>query len=343
MEVAKRVRFTIIIPARNAEAYIGRALDSLWAQTFRNFEVFVVDDGSDDETWCIARGYQLKFHPEIELPVFQTRQGVSGARNYGSGTAGGEYILFLDADDTYEPTALETLDNCIRKNNNPDILFSGYNRVAEDQSLIKPFSYDFPKCTGAQLAADYLNKKSYTHLGALCFSHLFLAENNLRFDRRFSFAEDIVFTTQAFLLAETVCSTNTTIHNWTLRKGSTIYTNTTERFQSLAAIASLYDFQAKHNIKSRQLSTAISNHYAMLLLDTVNTLSWLGCDTATLNSEIDKQVDFSFLFPYIHLQPRLRAGVLELRYRRNAYLQRIKHKAIPANFVKSSKANFDAK
>ena len=185
-EVAKRVRFTIIISTYNAEAYIGRALDSLWAQTFRNFEVFVVDDGSDDETWCIARGYQLKFYPEIELPVFQTRQGVSGARNYGSGTAGGEYILFLDADDTYEPTALETIDRCIRENNNPDVLFSGYNRVAEDQSLIKPFSYSFPNCTGVQLAADYLNKKSYTHLGALCFSHMFFAKNNLRFELRFA-------------------------------------------------------------------------------------------------------------------------------------------------------------
>ena len=305
--------------------------------------MFVVDDGFDDKTWCIARGYQLKFYTEIELPVFQTRQGVSGARNYGSGTAGGEYILFLDADDTYEPTALETLDRCIRENNNPDILFSEYNRVAEDQTLIKPFSYTFPNCTGIQLAVDYLNKKSYTHLGSLCFSHLFLAENNLRFDHRFCFAEDIVFSTQAFLFAKTVCSTNTTIHNWTLRKGSTIYTNTTERFQSLSAIASLRDFQAKHNIKSKQLSMAIANHYAMLLLDTVNTLSWLGCDQATLNSETSKHVDFSLLFPYIHLQSRLRSGILGLRFRRKSYLQRIQSKAIPINFVKSSKDTFNAK
>jgi hypothetical protein len=340
---AARVRFSIIIPTHNAETFLGRAIESVLSQSFRNFEIIIVDDKSDDDTWSIARKYQQRHHPENEISIFNGDCGVSDSRNVGYATAGGEYILFLDADDTYEPTALETLDKCIRENNNPDILFSGYNRVAEDQTLIKPFSYLFPNCTGVQLAVDYLNKKSYTHLGALCFSHLFLAENNLWFDRRLSFAEDIVFATQAFLLAKTVCSTNTTIHNWTLRKGSTIYTNTTDRFQSLSAIASLKDFQLKNKFKSKQLSKAIANHYAMLLLDTVNTLSWLGSDTATLNSEIDKQVDFSFLFPYIHLQPRLRTGVLGLRYRRKAYLQRIQSKAIPINFVKTSKDSFDAK
>lgn len=343
MIVAKRVRFTIIIPAHNAEAFLERALNSVFNQSFRNFEILVIDDRSEDNTWGIARKFQQRCHPEIEMTIYNSDRGVSDACNVGYTATGGEYILFLDADDTYEPTALETLDRCIRENHNPDILFSGYNRVAEDQTLIKPFSYSFPNCTGIQLAVDYLNKKSYTHLGALCFSHLFLAENNLRFDHRFCFVEDLVFSTQAFLLAKTVCSTNTTIHNWTLRKGSTIYTNTTERFQSLLAIASLRNFQAKHNIKSKQLSIAIANHYAMLLLDTINTLLWHGCNTATINSEISRHVDFSLLFPYVHLQSRLKTGVLGLRFRRKAYLQRIQSKAIPINFVKSSKDTFDAK
>lgn len=343
MRVARRVRFTIIIPAHNAEPFLGRAIDSILAQTFRDFEIIVVDDHSEDETWSIATKYQQRCYPEIDLSILDSHRGVSHARNAASGWIGGEYVLYLDADDTYEPTALAILDECIRNNNSPDILFSGYNRVAEDQTLIKPFSYAFPKCTGVQLAADYLNKKSYTHLGALCFSHLFLAKNNLLFDCRFGFAEDIVFITRAFLLAETVCSTSVTIHNWTLRKGSTIYSNTLDRFQALAAIASLKTFVKQKGIQSRNLNTAIANHYAMLLLDTVNTLSWLGSSAKVLNEEISKCVDFSLLFPYIHLQTRLRIGVLELRYRRESYLQRIQSKAIPINFVKSSKDTFDAK
>ena len=102
--------------------------------------------------------------------------------------------------------------------------------------------------------------------------------------------------------------------------------------------------QLKRNgIQSRSLSIAIANHYAMMLLDTVNTLTWLGCDAETLEQELQRCVDFSILFPYIHLQPRLRSGVLGLKYWRKSYLQRIRSKAIPTNFVKSSKDSFDAK
>lgn len=337
MEVTKRVRFTIIIPARNAAAFIGRALESLWAQTFRNFEVLVVDDGSDDETWAIAQGYQLEFHPEIHLAVFQTRRGVSSARNTGTEVASGEYILFLDADDTYEPTALATLEECIRNNSAPDILFSGYNRVAEDQSLIKQFSYRFPQHTGDQLVVDYLNKVSYTHLGALCFNHMFLSNNNLRFDCRFSFAEDVIFVAQAFLLAKSVCSTSVTIHNWTLRKGSTLYSPTMNKFGSLAAIASLIPFIESKNRLSSELTIAVSNHYTMLLLDTVSSLLWMGQSICSINKELNSHIDWSLVPSVKEQTDRTKYHIFFLRYFRLPYLVYCRLFYTPANFRKKGK------
>ena len=339
MEVAKRVRFTIIIPAHNAELFLGRALDSIWAQTYRSFEVLVIDDGSEDETWSIARSYQLKFHPEIQLAVFQTHSGVSFARNTGVGAAGGEYILFLDADDTYEPTALATLDKCILSNNAPDILFSGYNRVTESQTLVKPFSYRFPQHIGDQLVVDYLNKVSYTHLGALCFSHMFLAKNNLCFDCSFGFAEDIIFVAQAFFLAETVCNTNSTIHNWTLRKGSTLYTRTTNKFSALDAIASLIPIFMSHDGLTKDLNTAIANHYSMLLLDCVLSLLWMGESIKVVRKEIECRVDWSLIPPLKEQTARTKSHIFFLRYFQWLYLSYCKCFYTPENFRKKGKIN----
>lgn len=103
------------------------------------------------------------------------------------------------------------------------------------------------------------------------------------------------------------------------------------------SIASLKGFFIGAGIRSKTLNTAISNHYAMMVLDTASTLMWLGCDIETLDSEVQKRVDFSMLFPYFHIQPRLRRNILELRFLLRCFLQRVSKKPIPHSFVLSSK------
>ena len=330
------MRFSIIIPAHNAEYFIGQAIDSILNQGFSDYEIIVVFDRCEDGTERVVQSYWAD-HPKQISWQYTNAGGVSEARNIGLARASGEYILFLDADDSYVSSALEKLDRVASKENNPDILFSGYNRVTENQKVLKPFAYQFCHAEGVPLVVDYLNKVSYTHLGALCFSHGFLNHNGIKFDTSLRYAEDIVFCATAFFLAKRVCSTDTTIHNWTKRKQSTLYTMTLDRFNSLDAIASLKGFFVGAGIHSKPLNTAIANHYAMMLLDTVSTLIWLGCDIETLDSEVQKRVDFSMLFPYFHIQTRLRRNILELRFLRRYFLRRVSKKPIPHNFVLSSK------
>src|SRR6185312_3845128 len=98
--------FSIVIPALNAGPFIRNALESVAAQTFRSFEVIVVDDGSTDETLGIARdvlqpsalSWQVVSRPESQP------KGVAGARNHGVQIARGSWIAFLDADDLFEAT-----------------------------------------------------------------------------------------------------------------------------------------------------------------------------------------------------------------------------------------------
>lgn len=93
---------SVIVPAYNGERYIGDTLASVFAQTLRDFEVIVVDDGSTDGTTAALAPYEsnVKY-------VFQQRSGQSATRNHGAALARGKYLAFLDHDDCWEPTYLE--------------------------------------------------------------------------------------------------------------------------------------------------------------------------------------------------------------------------------------------
>jgi len=96
-------KVSVIIPAYNAMAYLPEALESVLRQTFTDFEVLLIDDGSSDEIRQWAAGIT---EARVKL-ISQENQGVSAARNIGIAKAQGEYIAFLDADDIWEPTKLE--------------------------------------------------------------------------------------------------------------------------------------------------------------------------------------------------------------------------------------------
>lgn len=93
---------SVIIPARNALSYLPQALGSVYAQTFTDFEVTLVDDGSSDGT---AEWVEVLNEPRLTF-IRQPHQGSAAARNTGLKHADGDYIAFLDADDLWEPTKL---------------------------------------------------------------------------------------------------------------------------------------------------------------------------------------------------------------------------------------------
>src|SRR6185436_8090728 len=97
------LKVSIIIPLYNKAPFVRRALDSITAQTFSDFEVIVVDDGSTDEGATIVTDYS---DPRCRL-IRQTNAGPGAARNTGIAESSGEFIAFLDADDEWLPTYLE--------------------------------------------------------------------------------------------------------------------------------------------------------------------------------------------------------------------------------------------
>ena len=91
-------KVSVVIPVYNGARTIGRALESVFGQTFRDFEIIVVNDGSTDDTASVLAGYGDR----IQV-VSQSNRGVSAARNAGLRVSVGEYLVFLDDDDEWMP------------------------------------------------------------------------------------------------------------------------------------------------------------------------------------------------------------------------------------------------
>ena len=110
-----KVEISVVIPCYNQEKYVAECLDSVLAQTFSDFEVIVVNDGSTDESLKILEEYAKKDNRIIILN--QSNQGVVASRNNAINMARGKYIYPLDADDLIAPTCLEKLYQAIEKSN----------------------------------------------------------------------------------------------------------------------------------------------------------------------------------------------------------------------------------
>ena len=109
---------SIIIPVYNAEQYIGEALESILVQTFQNFEVIVVDDCSTDSSYKVVEDLIPKFNGRLKLLSMGKNSGCAPApRNKGFGASRGEYIFFMDSDDTFTKTALEEMYTLAKKYN----------------------------------------------------------------------------------------------------------------------------------------------------------------------------------------------------------------------------------
>lgn len=97
--------FSVIIPAYNSERYITSALDSVRCQTYKDYEIIVINDGSTDNTPKIVSSYIEKYKDSCPIKMFhQENKGVGGARNTGTNNADGRYIALLDQDDIWYPT-----------------------------------------------------------------------------------------------------------------------------------------------------------------------------------------------------------------------------------------------
>jgi len=125
--------FSVIVPCYNSKSYVRKCIDSILAQSYHNFEIILIDDGSTDGTAQILDDYATVYS-YIHAYHFEN-SGVSYSRRRGIALATGDYLIFVDSDDTINPQLLHELSLAVEEHNFPDII--RYQRIIKDIILMK--------------------------------------------------------------------------------------------------------------------------------------------------------------------------------------------------------------
>ena len=156
---------SVIVPAYNAEGTVEKTIKDVLAQSFQDYEVILVDDGSTDNTSVICDNLS-ELDQRIQV-VHQVNGGLSNARNNGTRKARGEYVTYIDSDDRIEPTYLEYLVRAIREEK-ADIVCGRIDRVKEDyHAACSTEEYKIETFDTRETMSEMLTGKKLT-VGACC-------------------------------------------------------------------------------------------------------------------------------------------------------------------------------
>lgn len=150
---------SVIVPVYRVEAYLGECLESIAAQTFQNFELILVDDGSDDGSGMMCDAY-AQHHPNTRV-LHQSNQGLSEARNQGVQIARGEYVVFIDSDDYVSPDHLQYLLE-LMKNCDADVAVAEVVKFTDGKIPLPPAAVPMQQCLTPEEA---LRRICYAKMG----------------------------------------------------------------------------------------------------------------------------------------------------------------------------------
>lgn len=208
----KQTLVSIIIPIFNASDFILNTLILLEAQTYNNYEIILVNDGSTDNTLDVLENYKSD---KINITIYsQKNSGVSAARNKGIELAHGDFIVFLDSDDNYSPSFLEKM-LAKQKEKDANIVYCGFNHVGRSGRSTVIHNYFMED----NVIYYFLQRNGYFHLSCLLIRKSILVENFIYFDVNFNLGEDLLFTVK--LLNNFDCScVKDYLFNYVQRSGS---------------------------------------------------------------------------------------------------------------------------
>lgn len=262
------MKFSVVIPVFNVEAYLRDCLDSVLGQTYDDWQAICINDGSTDGSADILNEYAA--HERRMKVITQPNGGLSAARNAGIKAAEGEYVLFLDSDDWLEKNALEALSANLE---DEDMLcFSGRRyfeseRAYHDADQLKAQSY--------LSGMDYYNENALLvrDFAFVCvvlriYKREFLSRHNLRFKEGI-FHEDNLFTPLACYYAEKVKVINECLYDYRVRSNSITTTINVKRLRDLLGTANTLAafFVSKQGFDKTTVYRAITHHFQVVFAD----------------------------------------------------------------------------
>ena len=231
-------KVSIIVPVYNVEKYLEKCLDSLVSQTFKNYEIIVVNDGSTDNSQEIINKYKLKY-PNLFKTYIKENGGLSDARNYGIEKATGDYIMFIDSDDYISKDMSEKLYNSIITNKS-DMAICNFIRINSNGKEIKNYNYNLGTTTILKDKRIMLNQP--TACNKIYKKDLFAF---LKFDKG-KYYEDLRLINKLYLKCKKISFIDDFCYFYIERSNSIMKdSNIKKNLEIIDAIQSLKDFYTK--------------------------------------------------------------------------------------------------
>lgn len=214
-------KVSIIVPVYNCEEYFSECLDSVVNQTYKNIEIIIVNDGSTDQSEKIVNEYKLK--DDRIVYYYQSNCGPSEARNKGILNSTGEYITFIDADDTVNKYYVEFLLNKMISSDS-DLVCCGYKDLSE-YGVLNCIDFNFDYSVSLDSFIDMVCKGTGGVLWGKMFKKEIITNNDLKLDKNIFMCEDLVFVLQYASRCQYFSSIKESLYNYNRCNQSSISTN----------------------------------------------------------------------------------------------------------------------
>lgn len=217
---------SVIIPAYNVDEYLKECVQSLLCQTYTNYEVIIIDDGSKDNTYAIGKHF-VSENEKVKL-FRQENKGVSIARNVGMQKAKGDFYIFVDADDVVAPQYIETLVACVKK---AELGVVGFTSKRENfaTDIKRNVSYD----SASNMTENILCGTNYDgYLWNKIFQRKIIENNELQFRENIVVWEDLLFVLEYLKKCNQILISNDKLYYYRHREGSAVNNTRIDKYRS---------------------------------------------------------------------------------------------------------------
>jgi glycosyltransferase involved in cell wall biosynthesis len=255
------IKISVIVPVYNVEEYLSECLDSIQKQTYKNIEVILVNDGSNDNSGKICDTYSEKY--ENFKVIHKINEGVSIARNTGLAKATGDYCIFIDSDDYIDSSMIELLVNKAISDN-ADIVLCGICLVNTNFHKSKrKFRHQnyFEKCSENLSEKEFINtlikNPLQPYFGApynKLIRRKLLVDNSVLYEKYENFAEDTCFNYKIFNIADRICAVENILYYHRVNAGN-----------SLSRLKHSYEYMKTRSIVIHNLYNNLTTKYDGLI------------------------------------------------------------------------------
>ena len=256
-------KVSVVVPIYNVEQYVGKCVDSILNQTYKDYELILVDDGSTDESGKIADEY-AKLDDRI-VAYHKANGGLSDARNYGLDRAGGEYVCFIDSDDWIEDDYLKELVRLMDENQ-ADVAICDYRSNSGDTVICQPDEEDITVESGIE-AIDNIWSSLYS-VYVVAWNKMY--RKTVFSDIRYTVGmihEDEAICADIYCHASKVIRTNKILYNYRVNNSTSIMTSdySLKRLDILKAIEIRMDILKKRGLQKYYEKDSFKYLYKIIL------------------------------------------------------------------------------